>query len=159
MLSKNYHAIAFDWLGFGFSDKPQAGYGFNYTLDGNMFLTPSLWTDLNPREFYQNIDFSFCGFAEFVSSLESFIDEVTTREVSLVVQVSSITSFVTEEAAFQISSVLTSLLWCFCQGYFSTAVVKYARNRPEKIKNLILLNPPVRKKPHQNLPFSSLRSN
>ncbi|KAF2602605.1 hypothetical protein F2Q70_00027147 [Brassica cretica] len=35
VLSKNYRAIAFDWLGFGFSDKPQAGYGFNYTLDGS----------------------------------------------------------------------------------------------------------------------------
>lgn len=34
----------------------------------------------------------------------------------------------------------------FSQGYFSTAAVKYARNRPEKIKNLILLNPPVRNK-------------
>lgn len=33
-LSKNYHAIAFDWLGFGFSDKPQPRYGFDYTMDG-----------------------------------------------------------------------------------------------------------------------------
>ncbi|KAJ4867131.1 alpha/beta-Hydrolases superfamily protein [Raphanus sativus] len=92
VLSKNYRAIAFDWLGFGFSDKPQAGYGFNYTLD------------------------------EYVSSLESFIDEVTTTQVSLVVQ-----------------------------GYFSTAAVKYARNRPEKIKNLILLNPPLTPE-HAKLP-------
>lgn len=92
VLSKNYRAIAFDWLGFGFSDKPQAGYGFNYTLD------------------------------EYVSSLESFIDEVTTTQVSLVVQ-----------------------------GYFSTAAVKYARNRPENIKNLILLNPPLTPE-HAKLP-------
>ncbi|XP_010435351.2 PREDICTED: uncharacterized protein LOC104719184 isoform X2 [Camelina sativa] len=92
VLSKNYRAIAFDWLGFGFSDKPQAGYGFNYTMD------------------------------EFVSSLESFIDEVTTSKVSLVVQ-----------------------------GYFSTAVVKYARTRPDKIKNLILLNPPLTPE-HAKLP-------
>ncbi|KAL0773214.1 hypothetical protein Bca101_038365 [Brassica carinata] len=92
VLSKNYRAIAFDWLGFGFSDKPQAGYGFNYTLD------------------------------EYVSSLQSFIDEVTTTQVSLVVQ-----------------------------GYFSTAAVKYARNRPEKIKNLILLNPPLTPE-HAKLP-------
>ncbi|WOL04399.1 hypothetical protein Cni_G13120 [Canna indica] len=32
-LSEDYHAIAFDWLGFGFSDKPQPKYGFDYTLD------------------------------------------------------------------------------------------------------------------------------
>lgn len=32
-----------------------------------------------------------CGFAEYVSSLESFIDEVTTTQVSLVVQVSILT--------------------------------------------------------------------
>jgi len=38
--------------GFGFSDKPQAGYGFNYTMDGNMILNPaSRSTDLNPREY------------------------------------------------------------------------------------------------------------
>ncbi|CAN8324045.1 unnamed protein product [Cochlearia groenlandica] len=92
VLSKNYRAIAFDWLGFGFSDKPQAGYGFNYTLD------------------------------EYVSSLESFINEVTTSEVSLVVQ-----------------------------GYFSTVAVKYAKTRPEKIKNLILLNPPLTRE-HAKLP-------
>ncbi|CAM6030941.1 unnamed protein product [Sphagnum balticum] len=30
-LSADYHVIAFDWLGFGFSDKPQPKYGFNYT--------------------------------------------------------------------------------------------------------------------------------
>lgn len=85
VLSKNYHAIAFDWLGkimlpitmncnrfwvlvlevefwgfteiyifqdklrekiclhlistgFGFSEKPQPGYGFDYTLDGNALV-------------------------------------------------------------------------------------------------------------------------
>ncbi|XP_052302670.1 uncharacterized protein LOC7469371 isoform X1 [Populus trichocarpa] len=55
-LSKNYHAIAFDWLGFGFSDKPQPRYGFDYTMD------------------------------EFVASLESLINEIATEKVSLVVQ-------------------------------------------------------------------------
>ncbi|XP_010532928.1 PREDICTED: uncharacterized protein LOC104808813 [Tarenaya hassleriana] len=92
VLSKNYRAIAFDWLGFGFSDKPQPGYGFDYTL------------------------------SEYVSSLESFIDEVSTGKVSLVVQ-----------------------------GYFSPVVVKYVRNRQEKIKDLILVNPPLTAK-HANLP-------
>ncbi|CAM6113507.1 unnamed protein product [Calypogeia fissa] len=32
-LSSDYHVVAFDWLGFGFSDKPQVKYGFNYTAD------------------------------------------------------------------------------------------------------------------------------
>ncbi|KAI3952932.1 hypothetical protein MKX01_028624 [Papaver californicum] len=36
VLSKDNHIIAFDWLGFGFSDKPQPKYGFDYTLDGNL---------------------------------------------------------------------------------------------------------------------------
>lgn len=35
LLSKDYHTIAFDWLGFGYSDKPQPKYGFDYTLDGD----------------------------------------------------------------------------------------------------------------------------
>jgi hypothetical protein len=26
-------------IGFGFSDKPQPGYGFDYTLDGNCFIS------------------------------------------------------------------------------------------------------------------------
>ncbi|TYI00889.1 hypothetical protein ES332_A11G163600v1 [Gossypium tomentosum] len=83
VLSKNYHAIAFDWLGFGFSDKPQPRYGFDYTL------------------------------SEYVSALESFVNEVATNKVSLVVQ-----------------------------GYFSPVVVKYASKHQEKLNDLILLNPP-----------------
>ncbi|XP_043804878.1 uncharacterized hydrolase YNR064C isoform X3 [Manihot esculenta] len=92
ILSKNYHAIAFDWLGFGFSDKPQPGYGFDYTLD------------------------------EYVSSLESLVNEVSKDKVSLVVQ-----------------------------GYFSPVVVKYARSFQEKVNDLILLNPPLTAD-HANLP-------
>ncbi|KAG5042920.1 hypothetical protein JHK87_006835 [Glycine soja] len=83
VLSKDYHVIAFDWLGFGFSDKPQPRYGFDYTLD------------------------------EYVSSLESLIDELAATKVSLVVQ-----------------------------GYFSPVVAKYASIHQEKVSNLILLNPP-----------------
>ncbi|CDP03986.1 unnamed protein product [Coffea canephora] len=56
ILSKKYHAIAFDWLGFGFSDKPQPRYGFDYTLD------------------------------EYTTSLESIIDETTKGKATLVVQ-------------------------------------------------------------------------
>lgn len=26
-----FHCFAPDWIGFGFSDKPQPGYGFDYT--------------------------------------------------------------------------------------------------------------------------------
>lgn len=55
-LSKNYRAIAFDWLGFGFSDKPQPRYGFDYTL------------------------------GEYVSCLESLVNKIATGKVSLVVQ-------------------------------------------------------------------------
>ncbi|KAH7518196.1 hypothetical protein FEM48_Zijuj09G0145900 [Ziziphus jujuba var. spinosa] len=83
MLSADYHTIAFDWLGFGFSDKPQPGYGFDYTLN------------------------------EYVSSLESFINEVALDKVSLVVQ-----------------------------GYFAPVVVKYVSNHQEKHNDLILVNPP-----------------
>lgn len=92
VLSKNYHAIAFDWLGFGFSEKPQPGYGFDYTLD------------------------------EYVASLESFVNEIANDKVSLVVQ-----------------------------GYFSPVVVKYASKHKDKLKDLILLNPPLTAK-HANLP-------
>lgn len=31
MSDAGFHCIAPDWIGFGFSDKPQAGYGFDYT--------------------------------------------------------------------------------------------------------------------------------
>ncbi|CAI0459528.1 unnamed protein product [Linum tenue] len=56
VLSKNYHPVAFDWLGFGFSDKPQPKYGFDYTLD------------------------------EYASSLESLINEIGPSKISLVAQ-------------------------------------------------------------------------
>ncbi|GMH02426.1 hypothetical protein Nepgr_004265 [Nepenthes gracilis] len=56
ILSKDYHLIAFDWLGFGFSDKPQPRYDFDYTIE------------------------------EYASSLESLIDELAINKVSLVVQ-------------------------------------------------------------------------
>ncbi|GAB2298164.1 hypothetical protein Dimus_032236 [Dionaea muscipula] len=92
ILSKDYHVIAFDWLGFGFSDKPQPRYGFNYTLE------------------------------EYGSSLESLINELSLNKVSLVVQ-----------------------------GYFSPVVVKYASIHPDKVDNLILLNPPLTAR-HANLP-------
>ncbi|KAH0448507.1 hypothetical protein IEQ34_022307 [Dendrobium chrysotoxum] len=92
VLSEEYHAIAFDWLGFGFSDKPQPRYGFDYTLD------------------------------EYVSSLGSLIDELKADNLSLVVQ-----------------------------GYFSPVVVKYASYHQEKIRNLILVNPPLTEE-HANLP-------
>ncbi|XP_057772804.1 uncharacterized protein LOC130992264 isoform X2 [Salvia miltiorrhiza] len=31
MSDAGFHCLAPDWIGFGFSDKPQAGYGFDYT--------------------------------------------------------------------------------------------------------------------------------
>uniref|UniRef100_A0A453GBM2 AB hydrolase-1 domain-containing protein n=1 Tax=Aegilops tauschii subsp. strangulata TaxID=200361 RepID=A0A453GBM2_AEGTS len=57
VLSDKYRSIAFDWLGFGFSDKPQPKYGFDYTLD------------------------------EYTSALESLIDAVAPDKLSIVVQV------------------------------------------------------------------------
>ncbi|XP_066313183.1 uncharacterized protein [Miscanthus floridulus] len=56
VLSDKYHAMAFDWLGFGFSDKPQPKYGFDYTLD------------------------------EYASSLESLVNAVAPDKLSIVVQ-------------------------------------------------------------------------
>ncbi|XP_020590152.1 uncharacterized hydrolase YNR064C isoform X1 [Phalaenopsis equestris] len=94
VLAEEYHVIAFDWIGFGFSDKPQPRYGFDYTLD------------------------------EYVSSLESLIDEFKADNLSLVVQ-----------------------------GYFSPVVVKYASYYQEKIRNLILINPPLTEE-HAKLPPS-----
>ncbi|XP_031476248.1 uncharacterized protein LOC116247929 [Nymphaea colorata] len=84
VLSEVYHAIALDWLGFGFSDKPQPGYGFDYTLD------------------------------EYVSALDSLLTELALDNYSLVVQ-----------------------------GYFAPIVVKYANANQEKLKKLVLLNPPL----------------
>ncbi|MQL88414.1 hypothetical protein Taro_020967, partial [Colocasia esculenta] len=92
VLAEDFHAIAFDWIGFGFSDKPQPKYGFDYTLD------------------------------EYVSSLESLIAELDVSDLSLVVQ-----------------------------GYFAPVVVKYASLHQEKLRNLILINPPLTEK-HVKLP-------
>ncbi|GAV76528.1 LOW QUALITY PROTEIN: PsaL domain-containing protein/Abhydrolase_6 domain-containing protein [Cephalotus follicularis] len=78
--------IHFPFTGFGFSDKPQPRYGFDYTLE------------------------------EYASSLESLINKLATDK-----------------------------------GYFSPIVVKYASNNPEKLNDLILLNPPLTNK-HANLP-------
>ncbi|GAY51622.1 hypothetical protein CUMW_135570 [Citrus unshiu] len=99
VLSKNYHAIAFDWPGFGFSEKPQPGYGFDYNLD------------------------------EYVASLESFVNEIANDKVSLVVQACDM-------------KLKASNFLCTPQGYFSPVVVKYASKHKDKLKDLILLNPP-----------------
>ncbi|XP_020091142.1 uncharacterized protein LOC109712125 isoform X1 [Ananas comosus] len=100
ILSEGYHATAFDWLGFGFSDKPQPKYGFDYTLD------------------------------EYASSLESLIDVIAPNKLSLVVQ-----------------------------GYFAPVAVKYVSYHQEKLRHLILINPPITEK-HAKLPSTlSLFSN
>ncbi|KAJ3678291.1 hypothetical protein LUZ60_002094 [Juncus effusus] len=84
VLSQNYHVTAFDWLGFGFSDKPQPKYGFDYNLD------------------------------EYTSALESLIEVIAPEKLSLVVQ-----------------------------GYFAPIAMKYASKNQEKLKHLILVNPPI----------------
>ncbi|KAM4100448.1 hypothetical protein ACJW30_05G069800 [Castanea mollissima] len=45
MSGYGFHCFAPDWLGFGISDKPQPGYGFDYT--GSFGLT---WTLKNPSK-------------------------------------------------------------------------------------------------------------
>ncbi|XWS31171.1 hypothetical protein CRYUN_Cryun23aG0054200 [Craigia yunnanensis] len=67
LLYKNYHAIAFDWLGFGFSDKPQPRYGFDSHWVVIAFVCPEIKY-------------------KYVSALESFVNEVAANKVSLVVQ-------------------------------------------------------------------------
>ena len=44
------------------------------------------------------------------------------------------------------------------QGYFSPVVVKYASSHQEKIKDLILLNPPVCITCNSTIQFSTSRS-
>ncbi|XP_038985871.1 cis-3-alkyl-4-alkyloxetan-2-one decarboxylase isoform X2 [Phoenix dactylifera] len=100
VLSEDYHAIAFDWLGFGFSDKPQPKFGFDYTLDGRHY---------KPQLYY-------------ASSLESLVNEMAPDKLSLVVQ-----------------------------GYFAPVVVKYASCHQEKLRDLVLINPPLMEK-HAKLP-------
>ncbi|KAF3337154.1 epoxide hydrolase 3 [Carex littledalei] len=51
VLSQSYHATAFDWLGFGFSDKPQPKYGFDYTLDEYTSAFESLIEAIAPDKF------------------------------------------------------------------------------------------------------------
>ena len=58
--------------GFGFSDKPQPGYGFDYTLGGNCFICP------NNGGYY-----SFVMTAEYVMSLPSVRFHLLSRCVCL----------------------------------------------------------------------------
>lgn len=42
MSDAGFHCFAPDWIGFGFSDKPQPGYGFDYTgFHSYMIITSS----------------------------------------------------------------------------------------------------------------------
>ncbi|KAJ3677241.1 hypothetical protein LUZ60_002965 [Juncus effusus] len=47
--NSGYHCLAPDWIGFGFSDKPQPGYGFNYTEDEFLKSLDELLDVLNVR--------------------------------------------------------------------------------------------------------------
>eukprot|EP00271_Cylindrocystis_brebissonii_P001229 TRINITY_DN11555_c0_g1_i1.p1 TRINITY_DN11555_c0_g1~~TRINITY_DN11555_c0_g1_i1.p1 ORF type:complete len:417 (+),score=63.29 TRINITY_DN11555_c0_g1_i1:113-1363(+) len=42
VLSDDFHVVAADWIGFGFSDKPQPKYGFNYTIEEYSLALASL---------------------------------------------------------------------------------------------------------------------
>lgn len=56
LLSSDFHVVAFDWLGFGFSDKPQVNYGFNYTME------------------------------EYINALESLVESLGLERVNIVAQ-------------------------------------------------------------------------
>lgn len=45
MAKAGYHCIAPDWIGFGFSEKPQPEYDFSYT--GMFVFMPELLTESN----------------------------------------------------------------------------------------------------------------
>ncbi|KAK3031842.1 hypothetical protein RJ639_035979, partial [Escallonia herrerae] len=158
ILSKNYHAIAFDWLGrilpllqsassilkYNYTTDDQSEkklgkfvmehIGFAYVSPGEVFVKHlRIWSCSSAAIFPFITGFGFSdkpqpkyGFdytlGEYVSSLESLINELAIDKVSLVVQ-----------------------------GYFAPVVVKYASSHQEKINDLILLNPPLTGK-HANLP-------
>ncbi|GFZ04064.1 alpha/beta-Hydrolases superfamily protein [Actinidia rufa] len=46
MADVGFHCFAPDWIGFGFSDKPQPGYGFDYTGISCRFL----WINSGPEK-------------------------------------------------------------------------------------------------------------
>eukprot|EP00252_Welwitschia_mirabilis_P008990 TRINITY_DN2125_c0_g1_i6.p1 TRINITY_DN2125_c0_g1~~TRINITY_DN2125_c0_g1_i6.p1 ORF type:complete len:247 (-),score=44.73 TRINITY_DN2125_c0_g1_i6:181-921(-) len=83
-LEKDYYAVAFDWLGFGFSDKPQPNFGFEYTHK------------------------------DYRDSFGLLMDILGVQDASIV-----------------------------SQGYFAPVIVSHAKEHQSKIKNLILINPPV----------------
>lgn len=130
--------------GFGFSDKPQPGYGFDYTLDGNCF------TCIDKGRYEQNVHYAYSFsillcFAEYVSSFESLINDVTDNKVTLVVQV--ILSMFLFGWVYKQGIAIRQINYSFdmySQGYFAPVVVKYASTHQEKINDIILLNPPVR---------------
>ncbi|XP_042373989.1 cis-3-alkyl-4-alkyloxetan-2-one decarboxylase-like isoform X2 [Zingiber officinale] len=49
MADAGYHCFAPDWIGFGFSDKPQPGYGFSYTENEFHKVLDELLGTLNIR--------------------------------------------------------------------------------------------------------------
>ncbi|KAM0932188.1 putative haloalkane dehalogenase [Dioscorea sansibarensis] len=119
VLSEDYHAVAFDWLGFGFSDKPQPKYGFDYTLD------------------------------EYVSALESLVEKLAVDKFSLVVQDPLRASDKTltssgpymmkeEDAMVYRRPYLTSGSSGFALNAISRAMKKDLRNYVEEMKKVLI---------------------
>jgi hypothetical protein len=50
MADAGYHCFAPDWIGFGFSDMPQPGYGFDYTEEEFHKSLDELLSTLNITE-------------------------------------------------------------------------------------------------------------
>lgn len=90
MSNSGYHCYAPDWIGFGFSDKPQAGYGFDYK--GLWFLQFSwimliIFILLTNVVYFKYFCLSFLE-DEFHSALEKLLETLNiTSPFYLVIQV------------------------------------------------------------------------
>ncbi|MCO5577603.1 hypothetical protein L7F22_031434 [Adiantum nelumboides] len=109
ILSTDFHVVAFDWLGFGFSDKPQVNYGFSYTMEEYI----SAFTDLVESLGLEKMSIVSQGFAaplvlEFARRNEDKIDRlvlvnppVTEQHAKLPSSLSIFTNFLLGEIFVQ----------------------------------------------------------
>lgn len=84
-----FHCFAPDWIGFGFSDKPQPGYGFNYT--GFIIKTSYILKIFSCRNPIQSYSYAFLSFLiekEFHDALDKLLEVLGVKSpFFLVVQV------------------------------------------------------------------------
>ena len=133
----NLNAKKFLSAGFGFSDKPQPKYGFDYTLDGKMIET--YWLFCLPKYMHsqQHNDIN-SYFSEYTASLGSLINAVAPDKLSIVVQVLLIVTVFMYASLWYLLHKNVNL-----QGYFAPVAVKYASEHQDKLNHLVLVNPPV----------------